>query len=257
MGPRVIRTARMNASASFHDSQVSIPDPSFRFYSSQPPSSFDFSSDARCPPAAPREWASPATISHAAVAAAVDSSPAARRSTRKRKAPELLSASPDDHRPRKRREECSSSSKPPPAKKAPASAKKRAPGRLKTDPDEEDASTDAKTCCICMTDPELEDLATINGCDHHFCFGCIEKWADRENTCPLCKTRFVKIDRVHKPKRQKGGRAPKTSVKVKNKSQRSEMTHGLALESLFGEMSRSGIAIESFFGEFCLRRSGV
>jgi hypothetical protein len=98
-----------------------------------------------------------------------------------------------------------------------------------------------------MTEPEPEELATINGCEHYFCFECIEKWADRENTCPLCKARFGKIERVHKPKRQKGVKTPKSSVKVKDKSQRMELTSSLALEGLFGELGRSGIAFESFF----------
>ena len=60
-----------------------------------------------------------------------------------------------------------------------------------------------QNCCICMCDVELDDLSKINCCKHSFCFGCIEKWSERENTCPLCKSRFTTIDRVNK-KRKKG-----------------------------------------------------
>jgi hypothetical protein len=165
-----------------------------------------------------------------------------RRSARKRKQPELLEPSPEPSSRKRKATPSSEASKPSPKKK-------RAPGRLKSDPDD-DAKEENCDCCICMTEPEPQELATINGCEHFFCFECIEKWADRENTCPLCKKRFSTINRVQKPKRQKG-KTPKSTVKVKTKSQRSELTSSsLALEGLFGELGRSGIAFESFFGMY-------
>jgi hypothetical protein len=103
-----------------------------------------------------------------------------------------------------------------------------------------------------MTEPEHADLASINGCEHMFCFGCIEKWADRENTCPLCKQRFTKIDRVNKTKKK----AAKSSKKVKNRDQRSEMSQTIALEGLFGEFARSGFHIESIFCKLILHMKG-
>ena len=169
------------------------------------------------------------------------SPPPARRSTRKRKAPETLTLSPESA-PKKR----AAPEKPPAAasaaKKPPVET--RPPGKLKADPDEDEKQQDCDSnCCICMTEPEPQEVAFINGCEHSFCFGCIEKWSDRENTCPLCKTRFTKIERSQKTKRGK------STVKVKEKSQRSEFTSSIALEGLFGELGRSGIAFESFFGE--------
>jgi hypothetical protein len=134
-----------------------------------------------------------------------------------------------------------------PYRKKPPS-KKQAPARLKADPDEDVNTEHDSTCCICMSEPEPADLASINGCEHMFCFGCIEKWADRENTCPLCKQRFTKIDRVNKSKKK----AAKSSKKVKNRSQRLEMTQSHGLESLFGELGRSGIAFESIFCKYVL-----
>lgn len=251
--PTVIRTARMSAPESFsftaEGSYASRPLRSVNEhdamrplsgYSPSPPDDDDVG--AFMAAAHARNLAAATASSPAAAAAA-----ASRRSTRKRKAPELLEPSPD-RAPRKRKPTTSEAA----AAKKPPAKKKRAPGRLKTDPDEEEeeAPCTDSNCCICMTEPEPEERASINGCEHSFCFGCIEKWADRENTCPLCKKRFVKIERVHKPKRQKGVRTPKSTVKVKNKSQRSELTSSLALEGLFGELGRNGIAFESFFGMY-------
>ena len=269
MGPMVIRTARMSASAAFNEPQgfaASMPlRRSERAQNLVMPlatimeeggvlagSPWDVASHAHFQPSSGASQGARAsrrrddemlfTVSPLDTSPASTDSASVRRGTRKRKTRELLSLSPEDPPSRKRKPAPESSS-------SKLASRKKAPARLKTDPDEETDATSENNCCICMEEPEPGDLATINGCDHLFCFGCIEKWADRENSCPLCKKRFVKIERVHKPKRQKGVRAPKTSVKVKNKSQRSEMTHSLALEGLFGDLSRSGIAFESFFGE--------
>lgn len=115
---------------------------------------------------------------------------------------------------------------------------KKAPPQAKYDK-EDDQKPEAKIdCCICMCDVEPDDVAKIDGCDHRFCFGCIEKWSERENRCPLCKARFHKIERVRK-KRGKG----KNSKKVKQKDQRSELSSGAAIEGLIANLHRnSGLA---------------
>ena len=83
-------------------------------------------------------------------------------------------------------------------------------------------------CCICLEEPSTLELASINGCTHNFCFTCIEKWSERENTCPLCKTRFTKIDRVNKPppykKRKRGEQRTKLTKKVRNRDQRADVS---------------------------------
>eukprot|EP00535_Pseudo-nitzschia_heimii_P001044 CAMPEP_0197188246 /NCGR_PEP_ID=MMETSP1423-20130617/17511_1 /TAXON_ID=476441 /ORGANISM="Pseudo-nitzschia heimii, Strain UNC1101" /LENGTH=387 /DNA_ID=CAMNT_0042640041 /DNA_START=207 /DNA_END=1370 /DNA_ORIENTATION=+ len=125
------------------------------------------------------------------------------------------------------------------------SRKKPPPGpALKKDPegksDSKDDFADSKpaaveSCCICMCDVEPNDLAKIDGCDHRFCFGCIEKWSERENTCPLCKARFTKIERVNK-KRKKG---IKNTKKVKHRDQRTDVLPGAAaIEGLFANLNR-------------------
>ena len=90
----------------------------------------------------------------------------------------------------------------------------------KSDPD--------KNCCICLDKPSPAELSKLSGCSHTFCFSCIEKWAERENTCPLCKARFTKIERVHKVKTGKRKRGsgkesgPCNVKRVKNRDQRSD-----------------------------------
>lgn len=53
------------------------------------------------------------------------------------------------------------------------------------------------TCAICLDAPScMSEVASIGGCTHRFCFDCIDRWAETENRCPCCKTRFRTIDRV-------------------------------------------------------------
>jgi hypothetical protein len=121
---------------------------------------------------------------------------------------------------------------PPVSESSPESTKPSYPAGLKNDSDYgEDNST--PNCCICMCEPEPADLANINGCQHKFCFDCIEKWAEQENTCPLCKIRFSKIDRVNKAKRKKGEPSRRSTKQVKMRDQRSNLPES-ALEGLVG-----------------------
>ena len=51
-----------------------------------------------------------------------------------------------------------------------------------------------QTCTICFEEVSLTTEAHIDGCDHTYCVGCIEKWvADVENSCPQCKAKVNKI----------------------------------------------------------------
>ena len=114
------------------------------------------------------------------------------RSSRKRRSADQTPAAPSPAAPtpkKRARAKVSNLKKPPP------------PQAKVTEGDKKPSAVEG--CCICMCEVKSDDLAGISGCDHHFCFGCIEKWAERENTCPLCKNRFNKIDRINK-KRKKG-----------------------------------------------------
>jgi hypothetical protein len=61
------------------------------------------------------------------------------------------------------------------------------------------------SCNIC-TESLTEGKAVLD-CDHFFCLECIKKWAEIENTCPLCKKRFSCI----KERRMKRRNADETS----------------------------------------------
>ncbi|KAL3943210.1 MAG: hypothetical protein SGBAC_002699 [Bacillariaceae sp.] len=143
--------------------------------------------------------------------------------SRKRRAPESTSPSQSTKSsPRKRARAKTTNLKKPPPQSSP-----------------EESTSDSLepkgevNCCICMCDAEPNDLAGTNGCEHQFCFGCIEKWAERENSCPLCKIRFTKIDRKNK-KRKKG---QKNTKKVKQRDQRSDLVSGAALEGLLANFA--------------------
>jgi Ring finger domain len=117
-------------------------------------------------------------------------------------------------------------------KKAPPGS---AAAKVSSDDDEDDVEgkkpAAVDNCCICMSDVEFQDAALINGCDHRFCFTCIERWAERENSCPLCKQRFTKIDRVNKRKKK----GTKNSKSVKQRDQRTDLVSGVAIEGLIGK----------------------
>jgi hypothetical protein len=141
-------------------------------------------------------------------------------------------------RSRKRRPPPSLASSPPqaaasvPKKRARqrTSLKKAPPGYVEEEEDKKPPANES--CCICMCEVEPDDLAGVSGCEHRFCFVCIEKWAERENSCPLCKVRFSKIDRINK-KKKKG---TKNTKRVKQRDQRSDLVPGAALEGLLGRM---------------------
>lgn len=46
-------------------------------------------------------------------------------------------------------------------------------------------------CSICLDYVSLR--GRLSACEHSFCFDCILRWAQRENTCPLCKVRFRRV----------------------------------------------------------------
>ena len=49
---------------------------------------------------------------------------------------------------------------------------------------------DAPECMICTG--TIEVPTRPEPCRHLFCRSCLERWAGISNTCPLCKTRFLK-----------------------------------------------------------------
>lgn len=67
-------------------------------------------------------------------------------------------------------------------------------------------------CAICREG--LSEVGTIDSCPHLFCFTCIKKWSQTENTCPMCKERFTRIKKSWIP----GTRRPYRPDSKKKKS---------------------------------------
>jgi len=109
----------------------------------------------------------------------------------------------------------------------------------------------SKRCCICLEEPIKSEISKLDMCKHIYCFTCIEKWAERENTCPLCKTRFHKIERVHKVVKTRGRRGAsqkgspavllKNVKKVKNRDQRSDYGRNVQWQGLLERMEAGGL----------------
>jgi len=112
---------------------------------------------------------------------------------------------------------------------------------------------EAKKCCICLDVPNISEASSLNGCAHVFCFGCIEKWAERENSCPLCKNRFTKIERVTKPpaKKRKKGDPPraKQTKKIQHRDQRTDFITANPLQSLFASFEGEHARLRPFTTE--------
>lgn len=75
-------------------------------------------------------------------------------------------------------------------------------------------------CSICLEKPS--PLANINKCTHIFCFDCILKWSKISNTCPMCKSKFTKIDYIKLDKNK--GKNVKEIVEIENVDQRQTLT---------------------------------
>lgn len=59
---------------------------------------------------------------------------------------------------------------------------------------EEREEEEKDECCICLGEIG-EVMGCLTCCEHKFCFACISQWAEKSNTCPLCKQRFREIIR--------------------------------------------------------------
>ena len=69
----------------------------------------------------------------------------------------------------------------------------------KKDPDgaaEKEKWEERSDCCIICTEEIKEgDTAFLDGCDHTYCFSCINDWGSKKkkNVCPYCRVKFSKI----------------------------------------------------------------
>jgi hypothetical protein len=59
--------------------------------------------------------------------------------------------------------------------------------------------SDRDICSICRDD--LSKAVSLD-CSHEFCLGCIQKWAETENTCPVCRADFACIGNIEIKRRR-------------------------------------------------------
>ena len=79
----------------------------------------------------------------------------------------------------------------------------------------EEKKEEKDNCCICISEIPKKKKASLDCCDHKFCKGCIQKWAETENSCPLCKRKFTTITSL-----KKGCKKKQETVEVEDKRQR-------------------------------------
>ncbi|CAG9326701.1 unnamed protein product [Blepharisma stoltei] len=76
----------------------------------------------------------------------------------------------------------------------------------------------AEKCGICLNPVSYQ--GKLSCCNHNFCFDCITKWSQTENSCPLCKDRFHTITKIVKRTQYRNTRADRPVViEVSHKNQ--------------------------------------
>lgn len=59
----------------------------------------------------------------------------------------------------------------------------------------EDITREGTTCPICLDEFKLGEIAVKLGCDHFFCFECIQGWINLRNySCPVCRRTCIQIE---------------------------------------------------------------
>lgn len=49
-------------------------------------------------------------------------------------------------------------------------------------------------CIICFEELNQLKKGTLENCTHEFCLKCITDWSKEKNSCPICRTKFTKIN---------------------------------------------------------------
>ena len=63
-----------------------------------------------------------------------------------------------------------------------------------------DLASPGVTCVICLE--SIRYQGSLSVCSHSFCFECILEWSKVDNSCPLCKSKFRCVRKVHLPSLQ-------------------------------------------------------
>lgn len=75
----------------------------------------------------------------------------------------------------------------------------------------------ASTCGICYS--LIEIRGKIDSCDHEFCAQCIERWAQTQNTCPMCVKRFSTLKKKYERVVYGSKKEEQPEIKIMNKDQ--------------------------------------
>lgn len=51
-------------------------------------------------------------------------------------------------------------------------------------------------CTICFEELNYEKRGTLEDCAHEFCFKCICEWSKVQQSCPICRKKFTKINGI-------------------------------------------------------------
>ncbi|CAG9762977.1 unnamed protein product [Ceutorhynchus assimilis] len=56
-----------------------------------------------------------------------------------------------------------------------------------------ESKLETEKCSICLTKLR-KYVASPKNCRHLFCLGCLKRWSRTQNTCPICRRRFSRIE---------------------------------------------------------------
>ncbi|CAG9333578.1 unnamed protein product [Blepharisma stoltei] len=108
----------------------------------------------------------------------------------------------------------------------------------------------AQTCCICLNSIEFQ--GKLDTCQHTYCYDCIMRWSEIENTCPVCKNRFSFVSLIPHRLNYRFSRKRKSQVKIKDANQHMNYTH----EALIATLMHAEESITQEFREL-LRELGI
>ncbi|CAG9318109.1 unnamed protein product [Blepharisma stoltei] len=81
----------------------------------------------------------------------------------------------------------------------------------------------AQTCSICLNPIEFQ--GKVDACQHTYCYDCILRWSEVENTCPVCKTRFSFVSLIPHRLNYRITRNRKNQIKIKQANQHMNYTN--------------------------------
>eukprot|EP00008_Paramoeba_atlantica_P003311 CAMPEP_0201477530 /NCGR_PEP_ID=MMETSP0151_2-20130828/2534_1 /ASSEMBLY_ACC=CAM_ASM_000257 /TAXON_ID=200890 /ORGANISM="Paramoeba atlantica, Strain 621/1 / CCAP 1560/9" /LENGTH=211 /DNA_ID=CAMNT_0047858279 /DNA_START=102 /DNA_END=737 /DNA_ORIENTATION=+ len=103
--------------------------------------------------------------------------------------------------------------------------------RERREKEEEEKEEEKEECGICFE--EITVKGTLDCCPHLYCYDCIIKWSEMQNTCPMCQARFRSIEKVETSTRQQLPNKKRRVIPVKyaDLSDSQEQYEGVSLSN--------------------------